>query len=215
MINKEQTESKIIEKDNILFPNVHYNNKASSDKHINITSDNTSNSIGNSFHNRNSLNSKILSQKNQILMKPKKSRPFSSGQFKPNSNRNIGSTFNRNLLNNEFKLNNNMRKKLNSGRPSTGFKQSYNNNVMNININFFNIDMNRRFLAPEINPLYSNDNEHKRDNNNNNNIKSKVFYGNNINLKDYKNTNEFIFQRLIKAIQDINNQKKLTINDLH
>ncbi len=215
MINKEQTESKIIEKDNILFPNVHYN-KASSDKHINITNDNTSNSIGNSFHNRNSLNSKILSQKNQILMKPKKSRPFSSGQFKPNSNRNIGSTFNRNLLNNEFKLNNNMRKKLNSGRPSTGFKQSYNNNVMNININFFNIDMNRRFLAPEINPLYSNDNEHKRDNsNNNNNIKSKVFYGNNINLKDYKNTNEFIFQKLIKAIQDINNQKKLTINDLH
>ena len=88
---------------------------------------------------------------------------------------------------------------------------------MNININFFNIDMNRRFLAPDVNPLYSNDNEYNSDNtnNNNDNIKSKIIYGNNINLKDYKNTNEFIFQKLIKAIQDINNQKKLTINDLH
>ena len=83
---------------------------------------------------------------------------------------------------------------------------------MNININFFNIDMNRRFLAPEINPLNSNENEINRDNeikNNNNN------YSSNINLKNFKNTNEFIFQKLIKAIQDINNEKKLTINDLH
>jgi hypothetical protein len=146
-------------------------------------------------------------------MKQKKIRPFSSGQFKPNSNRNIVSTFNRNIFNNEFNLNNNIPKKINSGRPSTGFKPNYNNNVMNININFFNIDMNRRFLAPEINPLYSNDNEYNKDNNSDNN-KSKNVYGSNINLKDYKNTNEFIFQKVIKAIQDINNQKKLTINDL-
>ena len=87
---------------------------------------------------------------------------------------------------------------------------------MNININFFNIDMNRRFLAPEINPLNSNDIEYNKENNNDDKIKkNNNIYRSNINLKDYKNTNEFIFQKLIKAIQDINNQKKLTINDLH
>ena len=217
-IDKTKIESKIIDKDNILFPNLQYN-KASSDKHINITNNNIINSISNNVNViKNKNHNNIYSQKNQILMKQKKSRPFSSGQFKPNTNRNIGSTFNKNLLNNEFNLNNNnVRKKFNSGRPSTAFKPKYNNNVMNININFFNIDMNRRFLAPDVNPLYSNDNEYNSDNtnNNNDNIKSKIIYGNNINLKDYKNTNEFIFQKLIKAIQDINNQKKLTINDLH
>ena len=146
-------------------------------------------------------------------MKPKKNRPFSSGQFKPNSNRRIVSTFNKNFMNNELSLNNNMHKKLNSGRPSTGFKPNFNNNVMNININFFNIDMNRRFLAPEINPLNSNENESNRDNNDIK--KNSNIYNSNINLKNFKNTNEFIFQKLIKAIQDINNEKKLTINDLH
>ena len=64
-----------------------------------------------------------------------------------------------------------MRKKLNSGRPSTGFKHNFNNNVMNININFFNIDMNRRFLAPEINPLNSNDIDYNKENNNDDKIK--------------------------------------------
>ena len=72
--------------------------------------------------------------------------------------------------------------------------------------------MNRRFLAPEINPLNSNDNENNRDKNEMK--KNNKIHGSNINLKDYKNTNEFIFQKLIKAFQDINNQKKLTINDL-
>ena len=212
-LDKEQIESKITEKDNILFPNLQHN-KISSEKHITNTINSTKNSISNSINSKHNGNkNKILSQKNQFLMKPKKTRPFSSGQFKPGSNKNQDSTFNRKYLNNEFCLNNNIRKKFNSGRPSTGFKSNYNNNVMNININFFNIDMNRRFLAPEVNPLFSNDNEHYKDNNNDN-IKSKIEYGNNINLKDYKNTNEFIFQKVIKAIQDINNQKKLTINDL-
>ena len=212
--DKETIESKIIENENILFPNLKLN-KASSvkdanhtlNKHINFDID--KNKINNIINNN-----KIYSQKGtEILMKPKKNRPFSSGQFKPNSNRRIVSTFNKNFMNNELSLNNNMHKKLNSGRPSTGFKPNFNNNVMNININFFNIDMNRRFLAPEINPLNSNENESNRDNNDIK--KNSNIYNSNINLKNFKNTNEFIFQKLIKAIQDINNEKKLTINDLH
>ena len=212
--DKTQIESKLLKKENILFPNLQFN-KASSTKE---SPNQNTHTINLNNENKNLLNNfisnnKILPQKgNDILGKPKKSRPFSSGQFKPNSNRQIASTFNKNLINNEFSLNHNIQKKLNSGRPSTGFKPNFNNNVMNININFFNIDMNRRFLAPEINPLNSNDNETNKDKNEMK--KNTKVYGSNINLRDYKNTNEFIFQKLIKAFQDINNQKKLTINDL-
>ena len=196
-IDKETLDPKLSERDKILFPNLKVNKPPS-------TIINT---------NANSYNSKVFSQRD--FMNSKKRRPFSSGgQFKPHTNRNIASSFNRNINNHFFSNNNNnVHKKFNSGRPSTGFKPKFNNNVMNININFFNIDMNKKFLAPEINPLNLNDIE-KKDKNDvlkkDNNI-----YGSNINLNDYKNTNEFIFQKLIRAIQDINNQKKLTINDLH
>ena len=83
---------------------------------------------------------------------------------------------------------------------------------MNININFYNIDMNKRFLAPEINPLHSNEFESLKEKNE---IMKRGGSKSNINLKDYQNNNEFIFQKLIKALQDINTDKKLTINDLH
>ena len=43
----------------------------------------------------------------------------------------------------------------------TGFHPQINNNVMNININFYNIDMNKRFLIPEMNP-YNNQDEIQR-----------------------------------------------------
>ena len=206
----EQIESKVLEKENILFPDLRRNKMIS----LKEDSHTVNEDININKKNNNFINNKIYPQKaNEILMKPKKSRPFSSGPFKPYSNRNIASTFNKNLINKEFNLNNNIHKKINSGRPSTGFKPNFNNNVMNININFFNIDMNRRFLAPEINPLSSNDNENIRENNEKK--RSIKIHGSNINLKDYKNTNEFIFQKLIKAIQDINKEKKLTINDLH
>ena len=211
--NKLQIESKTLEKENILFPNLKLN-KASTLKNSHTTNTNIIMENKNLYDNLN--NNKIYSHsshRNDIMMKQRKARPFSSGQFKANSNRNIASTFNKNLINHEFNLNNNnFQKKFNSGRPSTGFKPNIKNNVMNININFFNIDMNRRFLAPEINPLYSIDNENNRENEMKRNDK---IYGSNLNLKDYQNTNEFIFQKLIKAIQDINSQKKLTINDLH
>ena len=118
--------------------------------------------------------------------------------------------------NNEINTNNNVNNNNNNNikrinRPLTGIRPSYNNNsnVMNININFYNIDMNRRFLAPEINPLHSNELENLKEKN--------ILKGaakSNINLKDFQNNNEFIFQKLIKALQDINNDKKLTINDL-
>ena len=90
----------------------------------------------------------------------------------------------------------------------TGFKPTFNNNsnVMNININFYNIDMNRRFLAPEINPLNSNDIENITEKNE---VLKRGGSKSNINLKDFQNNNEFIFEKLIKALQDINNDKKL------
>ena len=111
-------------------------------------------------------------------------------------------------------------------RPMTGIKPQINNNVMNININFYNIDMNKRFLIPEINP-YCTGNGIDYDGNNNMDqlteeslIQTKKFKDNNniinnMDLQSYKNSNEFLFEKIIKAIKDINgNNKRLTINDL-
>jgi hypothetical protein len=187
-----QTSRLSAEKNNILFPNLKANNH---------------------MFKENS----IINDNKRIFQNQEKKRPFSSGgKFKPHTNRNIGSSFNKNFINKDLSLNNGLHKKLNSGRPSTGFKPNFKNNVMNININFFNIDMNRRFLAPEINPLNLNDIENNKDTQIKKDftMKKNNNYGSNINLRDYQDTNEFIFQKLIKAIQDINNQKKLTINDL-
>ena len=113
------------------------------------------------------------------------------------------------------------KKKLNF-RPMTGIKPKINNNIMNININFYNIDMNKRFLIPEINPYFS-DNE--IDSNNKldkivddplietRKFKDKII--NNMDLQNYKNSNEFLFEKIIKVIKEINNNdKRLTINDL-
>ena len=110
-----------------------------------------------------------------------------------------------------------------SYRPLTGIKPQINNNVMNININFYNIDMNKRFLIPEINPYYSNND---RVNNKDEKLteesllQTKLFKDvnafNNMDLQSYKNSNEFLFQKIMKAIKDINgNDKRLTINDLN
>ena len=113
-----------------------------------------------------------------------------------------------------------------SFRPMTGIKPQINNNVMNININFYNIDMNKRFLIPEINPYYSSNDIEKGNNNNNMEqlteeslLQTKKFKDNiinNMDLQSYKNSNEFLFEKIIKAIKDINgNNKRLTINDLN
>ena len=109
-------------------------------------------------------------------------------------------------------------------RPMTGIKTQINNNVMNININFYNIDMNKRFLIPEINPYYPsydntngkvNDLEQFNEESAISNRKIKDNFINNMDLQNYKNSNEFLFQKIIKAIKDINgDNKRLTINDL-
>ena len=111
-------------------------------------------------------------------------------------------------------------------RPMTGIKPQINNNVMNININFYNIDMNKRFLIPEINP-YCTGNGFDSDGNNimdqlteESLIQTKKFKDNNniinnMDLESYKNSNEFLFEKIMKAIKDINgHNNRLTINDL-
>ena len=105
----------------------------------------------------------------------------------------------------------------------TGFHPQINNNVMNININFYNIDMNKRFLIPGMNP-YGQENEiiNKKNkiDDNDSLVETKKFNNNtniisDIDLDKYKNSNEFLFQKIIKSIQEINgNNKRLTIKDL-
>ena len=131
------------------------------------------------------------------------------------NNENLNSDTKRNYTENRNK------NKKNINRPMTGFHPQINNNVMNININFYNIDMNKRFLIPEINPLKQENNNIKNENKDNlmDTLKFKnVSRNNNINeldLDKYKNSNEFIFQKIIKSIQEIQgNDKRLTIKDL-
>ena len=194
---RKSSEPKNEGKDNILFPDLKLK-KTSSTKDTTTQKEKETNSkfIKNNTNSEN----KIFSQK---LINPKRQRPFSSSVFKPNVNKNIS---------NDLHTNNNNIKRIN--RPLTGLKPNFSNNsnVMNININFFNIDMNRRFLAPEVNPLHSNEFENLKEKNE---VMKRGGSKSNINLKDYQNNNEFIFQKLIKALQDINTDKKLTINDLH
>ena len=192
----KNSEPKNETKENILFPDLKLK-KTSSTKDTLIHKETNSKLIKNNVNSEN----KIFSQK---FVNPKRQRPFSSSVFKRKVNKNISSDFN---------TNNNNIKRIN--RPLTGFKPNFNSNnsnVMNININFYNIDMNKRFLAPEINPLHSNEFENLKEKNE---IMKRGGSKSNINLKDFQNNNEFIFQKLIKALQDINTDKKLTINDLH
>ena len=131
------------------------------------------------------------------------------------NNENLNSDTKRNYTENRNK------NKKNINRPMTGFHPQINNNVMNININFYNIDMNKRFLIPEINPLKQENNNIKNENKDNlmDTLKFKNVSRNNnikeLDLDKYKNSNEFIFQKIIKSIQEIQgNDKRLTIKDL-
>ena len=108
-------------------------------------------------------------------------------------------------------------------RPMTGFHPQINNNVMNININFYNIDMNKRFLIPGMNPYIQENeiiNKKNKLDDNDSLVETKKFNNNtniisDIDLDKYKNSNEFLFQKIIKSIQEINgNNKRLTIKDL-
>ena len=151
---RKNSEQKNSQKENILFPDLKIK-KTSSTKDTQLHKESDNKFIKNNLSNEN----KIFSQK---LITPKRRRPFSSAVIKEN--------LNKNLTNNEINTNNNVNNNNNIkriNRPLTGIRPSYNNNsnVMNININFYNIDMNRRFLAPEINPLHSNELENLKEKN--------------------------------------------------
>ena len=130
-----------------------------------------------------------------------------------------------NLINTKANLNtetnriNTEKQSKKSYRPMTGFHPQINNNVMNININFYNIDMNKRFLIPEMNP-YNQDDINKINGIEEILMETKKFKSNanilsDFDLDKYKNSNEFLFQKIIKSIKEINgNNKRLTINDL-
>ena len=98
-------------------------------------------------------------------------------------------------------------------RPMTGLKHhsQMSNNIINININFFNIDMNRKFLAPNIHSYNDKDNYEIIGRHN----KKRPLSQANINLKDITNgTNEFIFNKIFKTLEEAKGIKKLTINDI-
>ena len=183
----------------------------------------------------NSNNNLNIKNKNKRLpsAKPIPLRPLTSkaNKFMPFKNRiDILNNNYTNIIRNNENLNsdtkrnyteNKNKNKKNINRPMTGFHHQINNNVMNININFYNIDMNKKFLIPEINPLKQENNNVKNENKDNlmDTLKFKnVSKNNNINeldLDKYKNSNEFIFQKIIKSIQEIQgNDKRLTIKDL-
>ena len=145
------------------------------------------------------INKNIISFNNKINFN---NDFFNNNKNLLNTKENINSDINRNYTEKRNKKNNN--------RPMTGFHPQINNNVMNININFYNIDMNKRFLSPDKNPLNQDDlMETKKLKNNNTNIMTDI------DLDKYKNSNEFIFQKIIKSIQENQgNYKRLTIKDL-
>ena len=97
-------------------------------------------------------------------------------------------------------------------RPLSGFNKNDKNSLNEL----FNVDMNRRFLAPDLNPL-----KYKNIKNEfeylfiTKNEKSKNFSVNNLNSKEYKNSNEFLFKKFFKEISENDeNKKKLTVKDI-
>jgi len=154
------------------------------------------------FPNLNS-NPKSKTNSTRVLSaKPlrKINKPFSSTNTRFNQN---------NFIENNILL---KQKPLN--RPLTGIRKinNNNNNVINININFYNIDMNQKFLTPNL----------KRTNNMNE--ENDLFKMENkykdpfISLKEFTSSNksnEFLFNKIIKTIEESKGiKKRLTINDL-
>ena len=97
-------------------------------------------------------------------------------------------------------------------RPLSGFNKNSKNSLNEL----FNVDMNRRFLAPDLNPL-----NYKNVKNEDDSLfltkdeKTKNFSVNNLNCKEYKNSNEFLFNKIFKEISERDdNKKKLTVKDI-
>jgi hypothetical protein len=119
-----------------------------------------------------------------------------------------------------------------SSRPVTAFdnRRCWNENkgggIINININLYNVDMNQRFLDPNLNPLKQGNelsmlmnSQRSKDRVNEIQIGNCVngFDKTVVNLKEIaenNNNNEFVFNKIIKTIEHTRKgSKKLTIND--
>ena len=209
----------------IKFPEVNNKIKNNNIKEINIDINN--NNVYNNITNLNKPKNKRLTSAKALPL-----RPLTSKLTKNIINFNKKLYFNNNTFHNNINLINtkaNLNTETNrintekqskkSYRPMTGFHPQINNNVMNININFYNIDMNKRFLIPEMNP-YNQDDINKKNGIEEILMETKKFKSNanilsDFELDKYKNSNEFLFQKIIKSIKEINgNNKRLTINDL-
>jgi len=201
MININNKENKI-EKNNIIEENNNIEN--SNEKKININPLNNNGPINLKFPNLNKhfqLNNQIpvnLNGFKRILSsKYRQSKTKSSRPYTANTNKMLSPQKD---INKQF-------------RPMTGLKHhsQLSNNIINININFFNIDMNRKFLAPNIDSYHQKDNIHEKRRSN----KKRPLSQANINLKEFTNgTNEFIFNKIIKTLEEAKGIKKLTINDI-
>ena len=209
----------------IKFPEVNNKIRNNNIKEINIEINN--NNVNNNVTNFNKPKNKRLTSAKALPL-----RPLTSKLTKNIINFNKKLYFNNNTFHNNINLINiktNLNTETNrintekqskkSYRPMTGFHPQINNNVMNININFYNIDMNKRFLIPEMNP-YNQDDINKINGIEEILMETKKFKSNanilsDFDLDKYKNSNEFLFQKIIKSIKEINgNNKRLTINDL-
>ena len=214
----------------IKFPEVNNKFKINNqnENKIEINNNNDKNANNNNIINFNKPKNKRLTS-----AKPLPLRPLTSKMTKNILSFNKKLHFNNNTFNNNINLintkaisnqetdrNNTENKSKKTYRPMTGFHPQINNNVMNININFYNIDMNKRFLIPEMNPYNNQDEITKKKGIEELLMETKKFKSNtniltDFDLDKYKNSNEFLFQKIIKSIKEINgNNKRLTIKDL-
>lgn len=194
--------------------------------------------------NNNIIKETNLNNKQRLLSsKLRQTGGFKSAtSFRPNTASNNKIIPNLQILNNNNNLNNHIKAALNTARPFTAFSNNnFNNrnknNIINININVYNVDPNVKYLNPTpvkdllyINEAFStNNNKNNKDCNynndiiNNNNTKykrpksvrdAKSLVTNGL-FKDNKN-NGFLFQHILKTFddRDDNKQAKLTIQDL-
>ena len=220
ILNNYMKESTINGKSNYLYSYLNPSITKKSNEHTLYKKLNSTKTNSRSFSNR-PLTTKVSKTKNFISYK--NNFNINNDNY-TNNNKNVQFYTKDNSqseTHQNFTENKTIKNKKTIFRPLTGIKPQINNNVMNININFYNIDMNKRFLIPEINPYYPS-NEHSNNNDQlteDSLLQTKKFKDNvinNMDLNSYRNSNEFLFQKIIKAIKDINgNNKRLTINDLN
>ena len=185
--------------------------------HINNISDNINTNKENNYIN--DIKFPNLSPSINFNQNPQKTKTNSTRVLSAKPLRKIHKPFsstNTRFNQNNFIENNILLKQKPLNRPLTGIRKinnnNNNNNVINININFYNIDMNQKFLTPNLKRF------------NNLNEENDLFKMENkykdpfISLKEFtssNNSNEFLFNKIIKTIEESKGiKKRLTINDL-